>query len=450
MLLVHIRRAVYLTLAAPLVCLILALLGLAVYQFPPIHDRLAVRLDSARARLKYALNPPEEAVFIPQSTMEAPSQVDLQAYAVALTPTPLLFPTATATLPGPTATLEPSPSPTLTQTPLPAVVRLSGVKYEDQHNRWNYCGPANLSMALTFWGWKGNRDVVGAAVKPVDKDKNVMPYEMEEFVDTQVEGLQALVRSGGEITLIKRMVAAGFPVLAEKGYYEYDYNGKLGWMGHYQFVTGYDETQGVLIVQDTYRNGPNHPVAYEDFIGGWRSFNYVFLIIYPAEREAEVLSLLGDWADPQWANQHALELAQVEAQTLSSVDQFFAWFNIGTSHVGLRQYADAAVAYDYAFQLYANLPDNSLRPFRMLWYQTGPYWAYYYTYRFQDVIALADTTLRDTISEPVLEESLYWRGMAKAAIGDIAGAEKDFRDSLKWHPGFIPSVQALINLGVEP
>ena len=113
-------------------------------------------------------------------------------------------------------------------------------------------------MALTFWGWDGNRDVVGAYVKPEDKDKNVMPYEMEDFVDTQTTGLKAVVRSGGDIDLIRRMVAAGFPVLTEKGYYEYDYNGKLGWMGHYQFVTGYDDAKGVLIVQDTYRDGPNH------------------------------------------------------------------------------------------------------------------------------------------------------------------------------------------------
>ncbi len=51
-----------------------------------------------------------------------------------------------------------------------------------------------------------------------------------------------------------------------------------------------------------------------------------------------------------------------------------------------------------------------MRPYRMMWYQTGPYKAYYYSNRFADVINLADTTLNETISEPVLEESLYWRG----------------------------------------
>jgi hypothetical protein len=29
--------------------------------------------------------------------------------------------------------------------------------------------------ALTFWGWEGDRDVVGNYVKTNDDDKNVMP-----------------------------------------------------------------------------------------------------------------------------------------------------------------------------------------------------------------------------------------------------------------------------------
>jgi len=441
-------KATSLAIAAPLLCLLLTLLAAGLYNVPFIHDRLAVRVDNWRAQVKYALNPPEQAVFIPQSTIDTALQATLQADRAA--PTATAEPSSTPTRPGVTATPEPTPTATITPTALPESVRLSGVKYEHQHNRWNYCGPANLAMALTFWGWKGDRDVVGAAIKAAEKDKNVMPYEMEDFVDSQVEGLGALVRQGGDIALVKRMVAAGFPVLAEKGYYEYDYNGKLGWMGHYQFITGYDEAQGVLIVQDTYRDGPDHPVAYQDFITGWRSFNYIFLMTYPLEREAEVLALLGEWADPQWASRRALEVAQAEAQALTGVDQFFAWFNVGTSHVSLFEYFDAAIAYDYAFQLYAALPDKEMRPFRMMWYQTGPYKAYYYTNRFQDVIALADTTLRDTISEPVLEESLYWRGMAKLAVGDSDSAIRDFQDSLKWHPGFAPSLQALTKLGIVP
>ena len=73
-------------------------------------------------------------------------------------------------------------------------------------------------------------------------------------------------RIGGDIELIKRLLAAGFPVVAEKGYYEYDYTGQLGWLGHYQFVNGYDDNQEVFIVQDTYVDGgQNFHISYEEF-----------------------------------------------------------------------------------------------------------------------------------------------------------------------------------------
>jgi hypothetical protein len=445
---VKIRFSPVLLIVIPVVCLILGVAGKLIYELPPVHDRLAWRVDNWRAQIKYALNPPEEAVFLPQEQVAQAVQETMDAFSITPTPTPTF--TFTPTQPGPTSTLIPSPTPAPTATPLPTEVRLTGIKYEDQHNRWNYCGPANLSMALTFWGWDGNRDVVGAYVKPEDKDKNVMPYEMEDFVDTQTSGLLAVVRAGGDLNLLRRMVAAGFPVLTEKGYYEYDYNGKLGWMGHYQFVTGYDDTQAVLIVQDTYRDGPDHAVSYADFDEGWRSFNYIFLVAYPQEREAEVLSLLAEYEDDGWANRRALEIAQGEAQTLTGIDQFFAWFNIGTSHVSLLEYQDAAIAYDEAFRLYAAMSKDDLRPFRMMWYQTGPYKAYYYSGRYQDVLSLANTTLIETISEPVLEESLYWRGLARAALGDTAGAVSDLRDSLRWHPGFAPSLFQLEQMGVSP
>jgi tetratricopeptide (TPR) repeat protein len=432
------KSVIYTAIAIPVLCLLVAL----VYNLPPVHTRLAWRVDELRTRIKYAINPPEEAVFVPQG---GTTQSSLATPAVrVITPTPTITPTP----PGPTATSTPSPTPTISPTPVPEKVILSGVKYEDQHNRWNYCGPANLSMALTFWGWDGNRDVVGEYVKPADKDKNVMPYELQDFVDTQTEGLTALVRNGGEIEVIKSLIAAGFPVLAEKGYYEYDYTGKLGWLGHYQFINGYDDTRQAFTVQDTYiKGGKDHRLPYEDFIEGWRSFNNLFMVIYPEERTDEVLRLLGPWADPAWANSHALEMAQVESESLTGIDQFFAWFNRGTSLTNLGQYADAAAAYDQAFALYNNLEDDYQRPYRIMWYQTWPYWAYFYSGRYQDVINLADTTLNDTISEPVLEESFYWRALAREALGDVQGAIDDLRESVRLNPNFGPGWEQLSRLG---
>jgi hypothetical protein len=423
------------------------LLMIGLYFLPPIHDRLAWRLDSIRTQIRYLVKPPDQAVF--QPTQQA--QLDIAVTQMMRTLEATLMPQETSTpRPGPTL------RPTVTAAPLPKTALLKGVKYEDQHGRLNYCGPANFSMALTYWGWDGNRDVIGRAVKPTDKDKNVMPYELQDFITDNVPGMRAIVRNGGNIEMLKRLVSAGFPVVVEKGIYELDVNGKFGWMGHYAFVTGYDEPKKLIVYQDTYQPdgappGPNRQIKYSEFIEGWRAFNYVFVVVYPDEKEGEVLALLGPFADDQQANRHALSVAQAETQSLADIDRFFAWFNVGTSHVALFQYADAAIAYDYAFNLYAELGVNdSVRPYRVMWYQTGPYKAYYYTNRFADVINLADTTLNETIAEPVLEESLYWRGQAYYMAGKTDLAVRDYRAALSVHPQWIPAIQALQDLGVQP
>jgi len=433
---------------------VVLLLAIGGYYLPPVHSRLAWRIDELRTRIIYFFNPPDEAVFQPEQQADFESVLATTRAEFVLT----LTPQATSTPePGPT------PIPTVTSTPLPATVSLPGVVYVDQHGRWNYCGPANLTMALNFWGWPGNRDDVAMVVKPgsdnlkknfIDRgyeDKNVMPYELIDFVNEQTE-FRALMRYGGDEDLLKRLIAAGYPVVVEKGYYEADYTGKIDWLGHYLFTTGYDDSRGGFIVQDAWLEpGKDLLSDYKTYLEGWRSFNYLFMVVYPAKDEGNVLTLLGLWADESWSNQHALDIAHREIQSMSGIDLFFAWFNKGTSHVALQQYVDAANAYDQAFTVYSTLDQTTRRrPFRMMWYQTGPYFAYYYSGRYMDVINLANTTLEDTISEPVLEESLLWRGRAYYMIGDTQAAIADYRATLKIHVDWLPAVQALQDLGVQP
>ncbi|MBI3158465.1 MAG: C39 family peptidase [Chloroflexi bacterium] len=445
------RRGLWFLLSLPLLCIVLY----GLYRLPPVYSRLSWRVDEVVTRVRYYFNPPDEAIFTPAQQQQL--GLIVQATLNALTPT---APAAASATPEPGA---PTAVPTATLPPLPPRVVLEGVTYVDQHNRWNYCGPANLTMALNFWGWPGDRDDVAAVVKPgVNEpgmdfitrgkpDKNVMPYEMVDFVNDHTD-YRALQRSGGELDLLKRLIAAGFPVVIEKGYYEADYTGKVAWLGHYLFVTGYDEAEGYFIVQDAYlQPGKDLHSPYDKFIEGWRSFNYLFMVVYQPEDEARVLELLGDWADEQWAMQHALDIANRELDRLTGNDQFFAWFNKGTSHGGLQQYVDAAFAYDYAFLLYAGLGGgDAQRPYRIMWYQTGPYWAYYYSGRYQDVIDLANTTLYDTVSEPTLEESIYWRGMARLALGETGNAVADFQQTVYLNPNFSPGWAMLEQLGVSP
>ncbi len=436
-----------------LIPLLIALAAL-IYQIPFVKSRLSWRIDDLKARLTYALNPPDEAVFVPAG------ETPLATPVVVVVPA-----TSEPTLDSSTA--EPTnESLLLTATPLPERVLLEDVVYVFQNERWNYCAPANLSMALNFWGWPGDRDDIARVVKPgIDNpdldfiqqgrsDKNVMPSEMIDYVVEETE-FNILVRYGGDLDLIKSFIASGYPVLVEKGAYRPDTTGQVTWMGHYLFTTGYDDGDGVFIVQDSYiekenteADHKNLHMDYQEYLEGWRSFNYLFLVVYPPDQQDQILEILGSWTDPAWAYQHALEIAEDDIQNLSGVDAFYAWFNKGTSLVKMEHYLDAGEAFDQAYLIYNGLADDTARPYRMTWYQTSPYKAYYYSGRYQDVINLAEFTF-ETISEPTLEESLYWRGLAYYALGNKELARLDLHQSVWLNPNFEDGWYQINNLIFE-
>ncbi|MCH7663341.1 MAG: C39 family peptidase [Chloroflexi bacterium] len=411
------------------------LMCVGVYYLPPVYERMAWRVAAVRAEITYALNPPEEIIFLPNEVaqMEAIVAATLQA-----------METSTTTPPTPTLEIldmfDATATATIIPTPLPASVELGGVMH--QYQRWNNCGPATLSMGLSYWGWVGTQYITAEFLKPNERDVNVMPYEMGAFVEQETE-LHAVVRVGGDLDLIKNLIANGFPVILEKGFEQANFN---GWMGHYSLITGYDDGLQLFNSQDSF-NGSDFKISYERALKDWQAFNYTFILIYSSELEAKAMAALGQWADEAWAVDHALEIANQQIGVKSGRELYFAWYNKGTNHNTRREYSDAAFAYNFAFVLYSQLEED-IRPWRMVWYQTGPYKAYYNTQQYQEVINLANTTLF-AMSESVLEESYYWRGLAKEALGDIDGAISDFRRSIQLNANFSLGWVALNRLGVS-
>lgn len=424
------RKKIYLLVLAGL------LIGIPlIYNLPPVRDRLDWRVAELVAKIKYAISPPEQIVFVPE-------EIDTRT---SPTPTPQVSPTVphtdtTTRLPSTQIPVS-SPSPTATLEPLPLKIQLDGVRHEYQP--WNNCGPATLAMALSFWGWEGDQRPIAAFTKPNPRDKNVMPYELTDFVEQETE-FESIYRVGGEIELLKRFLASGFPVIIEKGF---EGPGFEGWIGHYALLTGFDDSDQQFTLQDSYY-GPNQVMEYDDLISYWRAFNYTYLVIYPSDREEEVFAILDPQMDEEYNDRYAAQKASDEIYRTTGRDQFFAWFNRGTNLVRLQDYAGAASAYDEAFAVYPSIPEKE-RPWRMMWYQTGPYWAYFYSGRYQDVINLSTTTL-DAMSEPVLEESYYWRALAREALGDTNEAVKDLGSALKFHPGFEPALTRLGQLKLAP
>ena len=415
---------------AILIFLVVSILGIPViYNLPAVQERVGWRVAELTARIKYAFSPPEEVIFVPEENTISPT-------GAVIPPTPI----PTNSTPDAKSNL---PQPTSTQTlmPIPKSISLTGVQHEYQ--TWNNCGPATLAMALSYWKWDGDQSIIADFTKPNPRDKNVMPYELADYVEEKTQ-LQVSLRVGGEISLLKRFLAAGFPVITEKGFEGRDFE---GWMGHYVLVTGYSDSDQQFKFQDSYY-GPDQVMEYKDFETYWRAFNFTYLVVYPAESKDEIMEILGSQADEEFNYRYAAQKASDEIYTLNGRDQFFAWFNRGANLVGLQDFAGAALAYDEAFAIYPIIPEKE-RPGRMMWYQTGPYWAYYYSGRYQDVIELASTTL-DAMSEPVLEESYYWRALAREASGDTDNAINDLRSALKVHPGFEPALTELQQMDITP
>ncbi len=406
----------------------LCLLTVLLYTIPPIHDRLAWRVDNVRVQIRRWINPPEEVVFVPQEQVDAIVHGTLTAMAQ--------LPTVTE-IPGLTETPAPSPMPTLTLAPLPESAAISGIRHEYQ--QFNNCAPASLSMVLSQWGWQGSQYETRAYLRPSfeQDDKNVNPFEIVDYVEISTP-YDAVWRVGGDLELLKRLTASGFPVLIEKGLDPHD----DAWLGHYQIVSGYNNMSQQFQVYDSYEGPPEaYGVPYDVIAQFWRHFNFAYVVVFPKERSAEIHSILGANSDPQSNFQYAADLALAEANSLTGREQFFAWFNRGSSLVFLQDFAAAAKAYDTAFSLYAALPQEE-RPWRLLWYLDGPYAAYYHTGRYQDVINLAHSTLIN-VDKPVLEETYYWRGMARAALGDREGAIEDLTRANTLNPNSTPAGLAL-------
>ena len=309
---------------------------------------------------------------------------------------------------------------------LPAVFRMRNLGTEYQG--WNNCGPATLTNALKHFGYADDQYRAAKWLKPNNEDKNISAWQMAEYVNTQIPELPvyALVRDGGTRDLLQTLMVNGFPVIIEFGYEPSGYE----WMGHYLLLAGWDETLQEINTMDSFR-GPNTRYSYDKIDHYWQHFNYKYIVLYTLNREEELMALLGDDAD-EWQNQiNALEMARAEA--IADQEDPHAWFNMGSSFVGLGMYDAAAQAYDRAISLGL--------PWRMFWYQFGAWEAYYHTGRYDDMIRIARQNQNDGGGQYV-EETYYYLGMAREGRGESNLALQNYNTALTFNPNFSPAREA--------
>lgn len=394
----------------------LLLAGL-VYSLPPVQKRLSWRIDLALAYLRGVINPVEG--------MPTPLTVDDQPAVTrpGATSTPTARTTATPEQTRSTPTLQPSP------TQIPGSISLPAPAWEKQDI--NNCGPASLAMYLRYYGWDKDQFDIANLLKPQRDDRNVNVDELAYYVRTRAGWLNAEYRVGGDLTTLKKLLAAGIPVIIEESFYfdePFWPNDDL-WAAHYNLITGYDDASQTFTGQDSF-HGADQKIPYTTLEEYWHTFNHVYLMVYPPEREATVRDILGEQWDPATNRQRALEGSQRETQSHPSDP--FAWFNLGSQLVYFERYADAASAFDKAREL--GLPQ------RMLRYQFSPFFAYFHTGRNDELLALTEYALQIT---PNAEEALLWHGWALYRDGDTAGALADFQNALVQNPNYQDAQYAL-------
>jgi hypothetical protein len=334
----------------------------------------------------------------------------------------------------------PTVIPTPTQIPLPHAMNIIGPKVVPQ--KFNNCGPANLSIVLNYFGHEIDQQEIGQALKPNYDDRNVSPHELVAFVNEHTR-LRGEVYRGGDMQLLKRLLAAGIPVIIEKGLL---LSREQGWMGHYLTIVGYRDASREFYSLDTFL-GPwdssGRVDDYETIERLWAQFNNTFIVVFPPETEHVVSTILGpELTDPILMWQNAAQIAQSSIE--SDEEDAFSWFNLGASltHLGeltgeAHFYRNAVLAFDQARQIGL--------PWRMLWYQFEPYVAYLAAGRLEDVHVLTGAILSDSGGRDVEETHLY-QGHALLAAGDAAGAERAYRRALNLNPNYEEAQSALASL----
>jgi tetratricopeptide (TPR) repeat protein len=299
-------------------------------------------------------------------------------------------------------------------------------------------------MALTYFDVYHTQDQTASVLKPDPEDRNVSPEEMAAYVRNQTD-YEAISRANGDLYKLRRLLSNDIPVIIELGIDPPGDYAWMGWYGHYLLLVAYDDNSETVWVYDSWFGTSEVPgenadtqgreISYEELDQYWRHFNRNYIALYRPEQEEVVDEVIGAHMDDNamWEDARQTVLRELNDEP----ENAFLWFNLGTVYNALGDYERAASAFDQARTIGL--------PWRMLWYQFGPYEAYYQVGRYDDVIVLADVTLQD---RPYFEESFYYKGLAQAELGDVDEARRNLERAVNFNPNFTPAADALRELEV--
>lgn len=325
----------------------------------------------------------------------------------------------------------PSISPK-TSVPSPTAIPGKKVLKNDYHifQSFNNCGPASLSMTLSYYGIKESQEKLGQNLRPwqnaegVHDDKSVTLAELAE--KAKEYDLIPYHRPNGSIEMMQQFIAADIPVMT-RTWLEPNED-----IGHYRVVKGYDKTAKTIIQDDSYQD-KNLTYAYDEFNEIWAKFNYEYLVLLPEDKKELAAAILGKNVDETYAWEQAKKnsLAAIEKDP----ENIYNHFNLSVAYYNLGDFKKSIEEFEKV---------ESKLPFRTLWYQIEPLLAYYELENYDRVISISDVILGGENS--AYSELYLLRGKIFEKQSDLEAARAEYEKAVYYNQNLKPAKLALESL----
>lgn len=282
---------------------------------------------------------------------------------------------------------------------------------------FNNCGPASLSMALSYYNIHKSQEELGQLLRPYqipggdNDDKSVTLDELASQAETL--GLVAYHRPNGNIELLQKFISSGIPVITRTWLHPNED------IGHYRVIKGYDQIAQEIIQDDSFEG---HNLHYSDqiFNSMWQKYNYEYLVIVPQDKQMLAEQIIAENTDPKVAWQNAVKLSQQALE--KDPDSIYDRFNLSVAYHNIGEYQKSV-------EEYQKVADKL--PFRTLWYQLEPVDSFYQIGDYQSVFQITDKILNN--QNRAYSEAYLLRGQSYLKQNQPSLAKTEFEKALLYN-----------------
>lgn len=292
---------------------------------------------------------------------------------------------------------------------------------------FNNCGPATLSMALSYVNIDKSQAELGQILRPYQiagGDNDDKSVTLEEIANQAKKyGLYAYLRPNGTIEKLRSFISHNIPVVTRT------------WLktnediGHYRIIRGYDDVT-LQIIQDDSLQNKNLRYSYTEYLQLWQPFNYEYLVIVNEEKKELVEKILEDEIDEKKAWKNALE--RINQEIKIQPDNWHLTFAKSRIYYYLGEYKNSVREYEKV---------ESKLSFRTLWYQIEPILAYYHLGNYEKSLFLINKILNN--QNKAFSELYILRGDIYKKTGNKEAAVSDYQKAVFYNKNLEEAQQRL-------